>query len=225
MTNVTKLQFHTFSPLNQKILTKKERLLFSLSAELRAILVGLMLGDLHARKQARSINAWLCFEQGIVHEDYLLHLYELFESYCKSAPKTNNRLPDKRTGKIYTRITFTTCALPCFNELYDLFYPEGKKIIPLNISSLMTKLSLAYLICDDGTFSKSTGRLFICTESFTLSEVILLIDALNGKWSLNCQKVNRGNGYRIVIPRKSLPILQSLLEDVIPPMMLHKIGL
>jgi hypothetical protein len=119
MRNITKSQFHTFSPLSRKIMTKEERSLFSLSADLKAILVGLLLGDLYARKQKRSVNACLCFEQGLVHETYLFHLYDLFKSYCQSAPQTSNRLPDKRTGKIYARVTFTTCALPCFNELYD----------------------------------------------------------------------------------------------------------
>ena len=56
MKNITKMQFHTFSPLNQKIMTKEERSLFSLSDDLKAILVGLLLGDLYARKQKRNVN-------------------------------------------------------------------------------------------------------------------------------------------------------------------------
>jgi hypothetical protein len=59
-------------------MTKAERSLFSLSADLKAILVGLILGDLNVRKQGRSINAMLCFEQGLVHKDYIFHLYDLF---------------------------------------------------------------------------------------------------------------------------------------------------
>jgi len=61
----------------------------------------------------RSIEK-LVFEQGLVHNDYLFHLYELFKGYCLSAPSTSNRLPDKRTGNVYTRVTFNTMALPCF---------------------------------------------------------------------------------------------------------------
>ncbi len=138
MKNIQKIQYQTISPLKPKFMTKAERSLFSLSADLKAILVGLILGDLNVRKQGRSINAMLCFEQGLVHKDYIFHLYDLFKSYCLSAPKTTNRLPDKRTGKIYTRVTFKTRSLPCFNELYDLFYPEGKKVIPSNIDELLT---------------------------------------------------------------------------------------
>jgi hypothetical protein len=79
-------------------------------------------------------------------------LYELFQTYCRSVPKISNRLPYKRTGQIYTRVQFQTYSLPCFNELYSLFYLDGKKIVPLNIFDLMTPLSLAYWIADDGFF-------------------------------------------------------------------------
>ena len=87
------------------------------------------MGDLCAQK--RTINSITCllFEQGLVHKDYIFHLYELFESYCRSTFKISNRLPDKRTGNVYKRITFNTYSLPCFNSFYDLFYPEGKKFL------------------------------------------------------------------------------------------------
>jgi hypothetical protein len=94
------------------------------------ILIGLLLGDLHSQKRTKTGNAIFRFEQGIVHKEYIFDLYESFKSYCPSAPKISNRLPDIRTGKTYTRVLFYTMALPCFNELHNLFYPEGKKVVP-----------------------------------------------------------------------------------------------
>lgn len=108
-----------------------------------------------------------------------MHLFELFKSYCLAAPKTANRLPDKRTGNIYTRITFRTFSLPCFNELYNLFYLEGVKIIPSNIGELLTGLSLAYWLSDDGTFVKGRDIVIISTESYSESDVDLLITVLS----------------------------------------------
>ena len=225
MKNITKMQFHTFSPLNQKIMTKEERSLFSLSDDLKAILVGLLLGDLYARKQKRNVNARLCFEQGLVHETYLFHLYDLFKSYCQSAPKTASRLPDKRTGKIYSRVTFTTCALPCFNELYDLFYPEGKKVIPKNICDLLSPLGLAYWICDDGTFASKNNSVILCTNSYLESEVDSLIAVLSNNFGLNCCKYKHMTGFRIVINKSSLVKLQGLVRSHVHSTMLYKIGL
>jgi hypothetical protein len=211
--------------LKKTILSKLERSKITLSSQLKEILIGLLLGDLYAQKEKKGVNARLCFEQGTVHKDYLLHLYELFKSFCLQDPKIYTRLPDKRTGKIYSRISFKTCALPCFTDLYNLFYLEGKKIVPMIIAELLTPLSLMYWIADDATFCKSTYRVILCTESFTLAEINLLIKTLNDKWNLECYKVKRGKGYRIVIPRKSLSVLQNLLKDIAPTMMLHKIGL
>ena len=116
--------------------------------------------------------------------------------------------------------------MPCFNELYESFYPEGKKIVPLNIAELLTLLGLAYWISDDGYFHKRDQVVILCTESFTLEEVTLLANTLNAKWDLECyiNKTNNGGG-RIIIPANSVPILQALLKDIMPPMMLYKIGL
>jgi hypothetical protein len=238
MKNIKQIQQQSISPvsaacintscdtqLKLKFLTKAERSMFSLTADLKAILVGLLLGDLHARKQDRNVNAWLCFEQGLVHEEYVMHLYELFKSYCRSVPKTTNRLPDKRTGKIYSRVTFTTMALPCFNELYELFYVNGKKVIPSNIGELLKIGGLAYWICDDGCFVERDQVIYLGTDSFALAEVELLVSVLTDKFNLKCTINKHGNGFRIRISQKSLPIIQALLAPPMPSMMRFKIGL
>jgi hypothetical protein len=126
---------------------------------------------------------------------------------------------------VYSAICFGTYALPCFAELYNLFYPDGKKLVPLNIGELLTPLSLAYLICDDGGFSKRDRAVVISTQSFSKEEVNLLIGVLNQKFGLNCTINKNTNGFVIRIPSKSLPILQALLKNIMPGMMVHKIGL
>lgn len=210
--------------MKKTYLTKSQRLEFVLPENLKSILIGLTLGDLYVQKQKRAANVRLCFEQGTIHEDYLLHLYELFKTFCMQAPKVHTRLPDKRTGKIYSRILFQTYSLPCFSEVFNLFYPEGKKTIPKNIGDLLEPLSLAYWICDDGTFSKDRA-VVLYTNSFSLDEVNLLISVLTNKFNLKCT-VNKNRGdYLIRISSKSLGELQNLLKNIMPPMMLHKIGL
>jgi hypothetical protein len=152
-------------------------------------------------------------------------LYELFKGYCRSLPKISNRAPDRRTGNIYNSITFNTYSLPCFNDLYNLFYLEGQKVVPLNIAELLTPLSLCYLICDDGLFDKRNPSISLCTECFSLREVQLLQEVLEDKFKIDCTINVRGGGFRIRISKKSLPVVQALLKDIMPPMMLHKIGL
>lgn len=136
--------FSTSLPKPQKRLTNLERAQFSLPQDLKEILVGLFLGDLSAQKRSSKGNTNLHFEQGYLHKEYIYHLYDIFKSYCNSGPKASNRLADKRTGVVYTRIRFVTLCLPCFNELYACFYPEGKKKVALSIGELLTPLGLCY---------------------------------------------------------------------------------
>jgi hypothetical protein len=227
--------------MKKNYLTRAERLQFSLSAQLKDILVGLILGDLFMQKRSklslsvpprgtpsprvpRGDRVRCCFGKGLVHKEYLLHLYELFKTYGSQVPQIFHVF-DKRTGKEYGKIRFSTYALPCFNELYELFYPKGIKKVPSNIGDLLTPLGLCYWIADDGGFCKKGRTLTLATNSYILSDVQLLADVLTNKFGLKCAVYKKYSGYVISISPKSLPVLQNLLKDLIPSMMLHKIGL
>lgn len=71
------------------------------------------------------------FIQGLMHKEYLFHLYDLFKDYCITPPKISDLKPDKRTNKVYSNVSFQTIQLPCFNEFPVLFYYKGNKVIPL----------------------------------------------------------------------------------------------
>jgi len=128
-------------------------------------------------------------------------------------------------------------ALPCFNEFHNLFFLLGPKLVPSNIKELLTPLSLAYWICDDGTF-KSQG-IILCTECFNLDGVKLLQDVLVNKFKLDCTIYAVATGHRIRILKKSLQdvqalcsmlyalcsMLYALLKELMPSMMKYKIGL
>jgi len=204
-------------------LTNLQKSQFSLSDELRQIIVGLLLGDANAQKQ--GVNARLRFGQGVVHLEYLMHLYELFKTYCSMEPKFSNSILDKSTRKIHRSIHFNTFSLPCFNPLYEDFYVDGSKVVPQNIGELLTPLGLSYWIADDGGFNKLYRAVVLSTQSFSLEEVKLLVNVLNKKFGLNCTINKKGAHFVIRIPSKSLPLLQALLAPHMPSMMRHKIDL
>ena len=114
-----------------------------------------------------------------------------------------------------------TYCLPCFKPIYNLFYLDGKKIIPSNIGELITPLGLAYWLCDDGGLCGNSTRLH--TNSYTLAEVNLLAQVLNDKFNLKCSILKNGTGFVIRISTKSMPVLQELFKDKMPSMMQHKI--
>lgn len=205
-------------------LTKAQREQLTLSEIQKEILVGLLLGDLYAQKCKGCVNARLEFLQGTLHKEYLLALYERFKDFSPATPKIQNPQPDKRTGKVYSTIRFYTYSLPCFNEYYDLFYLDGRKIVPHNIAELLTPRGLAFWIFDDGHWNKENRRVVLSTNSFTLVEVNLLADALNKNFDLKCYVNKHTSGYIIIIPPYSIPRLRTLLEPYMLPMMHYKIG-
>src|SRR5439155_6719480 len=172
-----------------------------------------------------AVNARLRFEQSIIHEDYINSLYKFFSSYCNRVPMFKIHAADKRTGKVYSSIYFSTYSLPCFNEYYDLFYLDGRKIVPQNIGELLTPQSLAFWIFDDGDWDKANQRVRLSTNAFTLAEVNLLADVLNKNYELKCRVNKHFSGYIIIIPAYSIPRLRTLLEPHMLPTMRYKIGL
>ena len=229
-TSATYLNMHSknYSTLKSepvKRLKSFERKRITLPNNLQEILIGLLLGDVCAQKRSSKGNTNLHFEQGLVHKDYLFHLFLLFESFSGSPPKISERKADKRTGKVYTRVRFATLCLPCFNELYESFYPKGYKIVPNNIEELLTPLGLAYWISDDGTFCKKHKYIRIATNSYTLQEVDLLLGVLRRKFNLTCYLIEDRSGYVITIAAKSVISLRPTLEPLMPAMLLHKLGI
>jgi hypothetical protein len=89
----------------------------------------------------------------------------------------------------------------------------------------LTPLSLGYWICDDGCFCKTNKVIYLATDGFSHAEVELLASALNKKWDLNCTINKHNAGFIIRIPNKSVPTVQNLLKNIMPPYMLYKIGL
>jgi hypothetical protein len=106
---------------------------------LKETIIGLALGDLYIRK--RYVNTCLCFKQSIINEAYIIHLYSLFQEYCKTSPRTYSQ---KLGEKTYQAVVFDTLTYSAFNYYHALFYKNKIKIVPSNIGELLTPRGLAY---------------------------------------------------------------------------------
>lgn len=127
----------------KKRLTKLERDKFHLDSHLKEILIGNILGDVYMRRFSKKSNTRIIFRQGSKNSDYLFHLFDLFEKFTLKRPSVTTIL-NKETNKSRSNISFATLALPCFNEFYELFYINGKKVVPKDIANYLTNISLAY---------------------------------------------------------------------------------
>lgn len=93
------------------------------------ILYGLILGDLFISRKNNE-NAYLRFEQSIIHRKYLEHLFERFKYLC--TPNASVKTAERKTFDT-SSVYFTTRQLTAITELHKLFYNGGRKIVPLNI--------------------------------------------------------------------------------------------
>lgn len=112
-------------------------------------------------------------------------------------------------------------------ELHSLFYPNGVKIIPSNIYELLTPIALAHLIMGDGD-ARPHG-LIICSNSYSIQDVVQLMNALTIRYRLDCNlRLKRQNNkieYMIYIRQHSMPLLRTIISHHMHSSMVYKLGI
>lgn len=126
----------------------------------------------------------------------------------------------------------STISHPYLTDLYDMFYINRKKIVPYNLYEMISTLSIAVWICDDGciTYNKNYGvyRLDLHTEGFTYKENVFLCREILSKFfnlsfRINSRKYKSGTHYYICISgKKQLRYIVDKLKPFIPDVMLYK---
>jgi hypothetical protein len=95
--------------------------------------------------------------------------------------------------------------------------------VPQNIYNLLTPVALAHLIMGDG--SAQRHGLIICTDSYTIPEVVRLINVLMIRYRLECTlRLHTPTYPRIYIRQRSMAKLQTIVGSYMLPSMLYKIG-
>jgi hypothetical protein len=145
------------------------------------------------RRDRPNITANLVFRQSDKHSDYLHNLKNLFKDYCSNTPilKTESK------NNTYITLQFATKVSPYFNYFHDLFYINGKKVVPYGVEHLKTPRALAHWFKDDGTTDRYKGGIVgfvFCTDSFTWADVLYLGYILKIKFNIitNVHKSSSG---------------------------------
>ena len=187
-----------------------------------SVVIGLILSDAWVRfNSKRSKNALLGFKQSEVNSQYFWFVFTLLFHYCSTYPLL---VKGSRLGKQTTGLKLETRSMPCITALYNLFYPDGKKVIPQNIYDLLTPAVLAHLIMGDG--SAQSHGLILCTDSYSVQDVVRLLNVLIIKYRLNCTlRYHTPTQPRIYISERSMPLLQTIVHFHMCPSMLYKIKL
>lgn len=188
---------------------------------IEGVVVGMLLSDgICWFKTPQSLNACLKLKQSFKHGDYVLFCLMLLWHYCKSGLRVEIGLRNNTTT---FGLYFTTRALPCFTYFRHLFYLQGIKIIPYNIFDLLSPVALAHLIMGDGYWDKS--GVILCTDSFTVKDVVRLINVLIIKYGLDCTIQNHHGKPRIYIKAKSIDQLRVIVKPYMHPIFYYKLNL
>jgi hypothetical protein len=190
-----------------------------------SVLIGCLLSDAWLSfSNSNSKNARLGFTQSLAHFNYFWLVFNILAPFISNFPYL--RIRSRNNSNIFqSSMEFLTRSLPCFTNLHSLFYINGIKIVPVDIFHYLNSIALAHWIMGDGNYRKG-GGLTLCTDSFTLKEVILLMNVLIIKYDLKCSLHQRApNSYRIYISKSSICNLQVLVLPYMVPSMLYKIHL
>jgi len=109
----------------------------------------------------------------------------------------------------------------CITKLYSLFYINKTKIIKLSVYNELTYIALAHWIIGDGTF-KGIILLF-CTDSYSIKDVIMLINIHIIKYDIHCT-IRYYNFPSIYVYKRYMPKLHSIVEPFMHISMMYKLG-
>lgn len=182
------------------------------------LLIGLILGDAHMRFTKNNTSPRLIFKQSLINFPFFWNVFMNLIHYIPYMPALDSTTIK---GITYYSTVFHTRTYPIFIFLYNLFYVNSIKTISSELFHYFTPVSLAYWIMSDGFSNKYA--LTLCTDNFTIQEIVILINILIIKYDLNCSLHKYGNYYRIYIKADSMVKLHELVDLYIIPFSFYKL--
>ena len=192
-----------------------------LSQEQREILVGLLLGDAHLETQNQGKTYRLKIEQSLKHQDYVQHLYEVFEPWVLTSPQLKKK---SSRGHASWNCWFQTVSHGAFRFYAHQFYVERRKRVPRLIHRWLTPRALSYWFMDDGSIKSSQSKgLILNTQGYPFADVQRLVDVLQVSFELQAKPRKQKEGFQIYISGKSYERFQELVEPYLIAAMRYKL--
>ena len=185
---------------------KHPELLKQLSPLQLEVVNGTMLGDAHIKKKYSSYR----FKQCLKNEEYVNHIHNILIPFSKSIVKTLEKKPNNINGKVVNidfwngeyleAVYFDTYSVDIFKNLRNIWYPEGKKIVPKDLE-LTTKM-LFYWFLDDGCNNPLKKTCSLHTDGFTKEDVEFLAEQIRN-FNIRCTVQRKKNNHIIAISSHS----------------------
>jgi hypothetical protein len=191
----------------------------------KTILIGMILGDGFLQKTGEN-NARIRLEHSDKQEEYLSWKANQFPEFFQGKPQRLVRF-NPVYQKQYSYARWQSNASPEIGRFRKLFYRDGKKIIPKELTEYFNNaLSLAIWFMDDGYFYPRDKMSYIYIPKYTEDEVLILLKTLKINFNLKAvfKKKKRGESVLIFNTTQTKRLVE-LIKPFIIPSMLYKISL
>lgn len=190
--------------------------------DILSIFIGWLIGDGNCER-SKEYGTRITISQSSRNKEYLywIHKYLAERGYCSTdIPKMGKNIGKK--NKIIYNYKLQTYTYTSLNYLQDIFYKNGKKVIPFNIEELLTPLALAVWIQDKGI--KTSSGIIISIKLYTFQEIENFIKKINKKYNIDSYIRDNESQYIIYIPKKSMKKLSSIIKPYMVESMYNKIS-
>jgi hypothetical protein len=210
---------NSFFRLQKGILTKQIRDNINITSYHKSMMVGILLSDGHIQKQ-KHWNPRLSLHQSFKNSEYLLSVFNILSVYCSSYPFFKKII---KRGKLFYSLEFQTRQLKSLNEIYNLFYIENTKIksITPELFHYVDHIAIAHWIQGDG--AKRNKGIILCTDCFSIIEVVLLMNILLIKFNIKSTIHFDNNKPRIFINKVELDKIKPHIKPYFVNRFLYKI--
>lgn len=210
---------NSFFRLQKGILTKKIRDNINITSYHKSMMVGILLSDGHIQK-TKNWNPRLSLHQSLKNSEYLWSVFNILSVYCSSYPFFKKTI---KRGKLFYSLEFQTRQLKSLNEIYNLFYIENNKIksITPEMFQYIDHIAIAHWIQGDG--AKRNKGIILCTDSFSVKEVVLLMNILLIKFNIKSTIHFDNNKPRIFINKVELDKIKPQIKPYFVKRFLYKI--
>jgi hypothetical protein len=193
----------------------------SLTHSSRGIIAGTILGDGCLERNGRYVR--LRIDHGARQKCLVEWKHQQLAELHPTAIR-RIAVADQRTRRTYVHYRFETASSPLLEEYYRLFYPHGKKSVPVEIASYLTSaLSIAVWYMDDGSRRQDCCAGYLNTQAFAWEEVSRLQVCLAKNFGIASRLHWAAGRPRIYIAGNDFRTLCDLIRDHVLPELQYKL--
>ena len=191
----------------------------------KAVVIGTILGDGFLQKTGKN-NARLRLEHSLKQQDYLIWKCKILNNFFQKKPEILERF-NLKFGKSYQYIRNQSYSGLEFGKLHQLFYVDGKRIIPNEFFKLLKEpMSLAVWFMDDGYYYPRDRIAYIYLPKLDSNSTNNLLIALKMNYGLSPQlKIKKRGEYVLIFTVKDTAKLIQIIKPYIIKSMSYKIPL